>query len=167
MISPLAEKRWPRRSDTARPWSRDRRQDFRRTECAGGEYDDGGFENDLAAFAAGGGGDDAPAAVSSLGDMAHCDFGEHFSAVAGGVGKIGQRDRVLGADVAAGAAVAAAGACGLRDTGGVNVFSEADGDARRHEIAVELAAGIGEYVVFCHLPARGSLAGRSQSSARA
>ena len=46
--------------------------------------------------------------------------GEDLGAVAHGVGQIGERDRVLGADVAAAAAVAAARAGGLLDAGRID-----------------------------------------------
>ena len=56
-----------------------------------------------------------PRSVGALGDMAHAGVREEFRAVARGVGEIGQRDGVLGADIAASAAVAAARAGGLGD----------------------------------------------------
>ena len=49
-----------------------------------------------------------PAAVGALGDVPHAGVREHFRAVPRRIGQIGERDRGLGADVAAAAAIAAA-----------------------------------------------------------
>ena len=75
---------------------------------------------------------DAPAAVGRLGDVAHLGVREDLGAVPRRVGQIGERHRVLGADVAAPAAVAAARAGGLRDAGRIDGRLEADHHRRVH-----------------------------------
>ena len=82
------------------------------------------------------------------------------------VRQIGERDGVLGADVAAAAAVAAARAGRLLDAGGVDVGLEADGDRRRDDVVAERRAGRLERLYFGSSPARGSLCGRSHGAAR-
>ena len=61
-------------------------------------------------------------------DMAHGELGEDLGAMDLGVGKIGERDRILGADIAARAAIAAERAGRLLDAGRIDGVLEADHD---------------------------------------
>ena len=75
---------------------------------------------------------DAPPAVGSLGDVAHLGMREDLGPVPRRIGQVGERHRVLGADVAAPAAVAAMGAGGLRHAGRIDRRLEADHHWRVH-----------------------------------
>ena len=68
---------------------------------------------------------DAPAALGRLGDVAHLGVREDLGAVPRRIGQVGERHRVLGADVAAPAAVAAVRAGGLRHAGRIDRRLEA------------------------------------------
>ena len=74
---------------------------------------------------------DAPMATL-LGDMAHGELGEDLGAMSLGVGEISQRHGILGADIAARAAVAAERARRLVDPRRVQIIREAHHDRRRH-----------------------------------
>ena len=119
-MSPLAEKRSPSRSESGRPRSRERSRISVEPSVPAASTTIGALSvisAGAAPFVIQAREVHAPAAVGALGDMAHAGVREDLRAVAHGVGQIGERDRVLGADVAAAAAVAAARAGGLRDAG--------------------------------------------------
>ena len=78
-----------------------------------------------------------PFAVARLGDVAHAGMGEELGPVAYRIRKIGDGDGILGADVAAAAAVAAAGAAGLLDADDIGRGLEADSDGRAHDVMAE------------------------------
>ena len=86
----------------------------------------------------------APAPIGRLRKVAHLGVGEYLRAVVHGVGKIGERDRVLGADVAASAAVAAARAGGLLDAGGIDCLPEAHRHRRRDRLLAQRRPGGGQ-----------------------
>ena len=89
-----------------------------------------------------------PVAVGRLGDVAYAGVRVELRAVAHRVREVGECDGVLGADVAAAAAVAAARAAGLLDAGDVDVGIEAHGDRRRDDVVAERGAGRLERLVF-------------------
>ena len=83
-----------------------------------------------------------PAAAAVLGQVAHPRMCVNLRAVANCVGEIGERHRVLGADVAAPATVAAARAGRLRDAGGIDAILEAHHHRRCHGPLAERVAGV-------------------------
>ena len=91
---------------------------------------------------------DPPAALRRLGDVADLGVREDVGAVAHRVGQVGERHRVLGADVASPAAVAAARAGGLRDAGRVEAGLEADDDGCRDRRLVECDARLVQRLVL-------------------
>ena len=91
---------------------------------------------------------DVPAALGCLGDMAHLGVGEDLGAVPGRIGQVGERHRILGADVAAAAAVAAARAGGLRHSGRIDGRGEAHHDRGRDRRRAERHAGTVERLVL-------------------
>ena len=125
-MSPLAEKLWPSRSDTARPCSRERsRISVEPSVPAASTTMSAVTRAGAAACSVLPLEVDAPAALAGLGDVAHLGVREDLRAVPRRVGQVGERHRVLGADVAAAAAVAAARAGGLRHAGRIDGRVEA------------------------------------------
>ena len=87
---------------------------------------------------------------SRLGDVADGELGEDLGAMRLGVGEIGHRHGVLGADIAARAAIAAQRAGGLRHAGGIDGLLEAHHHGcrdRRHCRSAALAASSARYLV--------------------
>src|SRR5262245_722830 len=82
---------------------------------------------------------DAPMAPL-LGDMAYAQLGEDLGTVLSGLGKVSERDTVLGANVAARAAIAAQRAGRLLDPRGINGFGEAHHHWRRHRSLAKTSA---------------------------
>ena len=91
---------------------------------------------------------DAPAALGRLGDVAHLGVGEDLGAVPCRIGQVGERHRVLGADVAAPAAVAAARAGGLRHAGRIDGCGEAHHHRGRDRRLAQRHAGALERLVL-------------------
>ncbi len=100
-------------------------QDLGRAERAGGQHHGLGRDGARTRLLAIGGGEmDAPMGALAL-DMADGELGEDLGAMGVRVGQISERDGVLGADIAARAAIAAQRAGGLRDAGGIDGLGEA------------------------------------------
>ena len=126
MMSPLAEKRWPSRSDRARPAARERSRISVEPSVPAASTTISARHAQPAVAAPL---RDRPSSRSKctcqrpsprLGHVAHLGVGEDLRAVARRLGQVGERHGVLGADVAAAAAVAAARAGGLGDAGRVD-----------------------------------------------
>ena len=124
-MSPLAEKRWPSRSDRASPCARERSRISVEPSVPAASTTMSA-PTDIASRVAG-----LPSwrskctrqrPLDSCDDMAHFGVREHVRTVMHGIGQIGERNRILGADVAAAAAVAAARAGRLPDAGRIDRF---------------------------------------------
>ena len=89
-----------------------------------------------------------PPTASLLGNVADGELGEDLSAVGLRIGKVGECHRVLGADIAAGAAIAAKRAGRLLDAGGINGLLEADDHGRRNRLLAEAGACRFERAIF-------------------
>ena len=107
-----------------------------------------------------------PAAVGRLGEVAHAGVREEFRTVAHRIRQIGESDGVLGADVAAAAAIAAARAARLLDAGDIDVGIEADGHRRRDDVVAERGAGSLQRPVL-RVPGGARIALRLQPAPRA
>ena len=81
-------------------------------------------------------------------DVTDGQLGEDLSAMGLGVGKIGERHGVLGADIAARAAIAAKRAGRLLDAGWIDGRLEADHDGRRNRLLTETGACRFERAIF-------------------
>ena len=125
-------------------------QDLRRAESSGGEHDDiagdrliGGGE--LLALMAQRLEEHAPAAAL-LAHVRHAHLGEYLGAVMEGIGEIRHLHGVLGADVAARAAVAAQRAGRLLDAGVVHLLLERHVDRRPHHVLAQRIAADAERI---------------------
>ena len=115
MMSPLAEKRSPRQSETGSPCSRERsRISVEPSVPAASTTVFASTEREAPSGLLGRREIDPPMAAL-LGDMADGELGEDLRAMGLGIGKVGERHRVLGAHIAAGAAIAAKRAGRLLD----------------------------------------------------
>ncbi len=133
-------------------------QNFRRAQCAGGKHDDRRFDRDFGhrpALRPDDAGGDVPEPVRAFANDVDLEPREQLRAMTHGIRQVGERHGVLGAEVAARAAVAAAIACSLRHARRVDGVFEADGDARRHDGAAGLSRSAVEHLVFGHLPRTG------------
>ena len=168
-MSPLAEKRWPSRSDSGEALLARAQQDLGRAERAGRQHDHVGASTHRGRRAAA----CRPGARRARASRHRraCATWRTLACVKisapwrDGIGQIGQRHGVLGADVAAAAAVAAARAGRLRDAGRIDGRLEADRHGRRDRRRAQRAAGaLAAPCTWCARPPRGSRAGRSQRS---
>ena len=119
-------------------------EDLGRTERAGGEHDDvagdrlirGGKLLALMTERL----EEHPPAPALLSDVRHAHLGEDLGAVVEGVGEVRHLHRILGADVAARAAVAAQRAGGLLDARVVHLLLERHVDRRPHHVLAQRIA---------------------------
>ena len=86
--------------------------------------------------------------------MAHLGVREDLRPVPRRIGQIGERHRVLGADVAAPAAVAAMGAGGLRHAGRIDRRLEADHHRRVHRLLAQRSGSAVQRLVLAALGGR-------------
>ena len=165
MMSPLAEKRWPRLSETGSPSSRERSRISVEPSVPADEHHGLGLDRAQRRVGFLGRREmDAPMAVHLL-DVTDGQLGEDLSAMGLGVGKIGHRHGVLGADIAAGAAIAAKRAGRLLDACGIDGRLEADHDGRRNRLRAEAGARRFKRAIFGEVGGL-CVAGRSQHGPR-
>ena len=127
-MSPFAEKCCAKAIGHGKALVARAKQDLGRAERAGGEHNGLGFDRAQGRIGLLGRREMHPPMAPLPRDAAHGELGEDLRAMRLGVGKIGQGDGILGADIAARAAIAAKRAGKLLDAGRIDGVLEADHD---------------------------------------